>query len=156
MLNVCFMLHVYQSLHKAAETGQMSRVISFVDSGANLNIEDAKHVSICNCIKLNWLNSISSPQLHKIGPCVYEWFFQVHSLFTFPTSKVGIKSQTTSYSLICVAGMCSCRFTLWHCQTCRTILTKSSSVAGVCMKTTWTTTLKELGCCMWIGLCGPA
>ena len=43
---------VYQNLHRAAEIGQMSRVTYFVEDGVGVNIEDAKKVSICNCIKL--------------------------------------------------------------------------------------------------------
>lgn len=42
----CLFHAVYQNLHRAAEIGQMRRVTDFVESGAGVNIKDAKDVSI--------------------------------------------------------------------------------------------------------------
>ena len=42
----CLFHGVTQNLHKAAEMGQMSRVMYFVKNGASVNIKDIKEVSI--------------------------------------------------------------------------------------------------------------
>ena len=39
-----FVPAIYQNVHKAAEIGQMSRVIFFLKSGNGVNIKDAKEV----------------------------------------------------------------------------------------------------------------
>lgn len=42
----CLFHGVTQNLHKAAEMGQMSRVMYFVKNGASVNIKDINKVSI--------------------------------------------------------------------------------------------------------------